>query len=69
MNLNYKNLFDNDDENIMIHIFEVNTLSYYRNKKKEFDFSNNLAGLTWKYQLKILIKSNGDEKLTKYQIK
>ena len=70
--LNVKNLFDGNDEDILVQIFEMNTMSYYRDKLQEFDITEiNLDGLTSKYTLKIPVKSNDkyNEMLNKYQIK
>eukprot|EP01083_Nonionella_stella_P096023 269721_1 len=47
--LNVKNLFKDGSKEILVQIFEMNTLSYYRDKRTEFDITMNLDGLNSKY--------------------
>eukprot|EP01084_Bolivina_argentea_P216417 367673_1 len=65
--LNVKNLF-NDSKDILISIFEMNTLSYYRNQLKEFDVTINLDGLHSKYSYSIPTTTD-QQQVNKYQIK
>ena len=69
LHLNVKNLFEDGGQHILVQMFEMNTVSYYRDKLKQFDVRMNLDGLTSKYKLKIPIKSDENEMLNKYQIK
>ncbi len=65
LELNVKNLFKDGSKEILVQIFEMNTLSYYRDKMKEFDVTMNLDGLNSKYKYGIPVGSQ----LNPYQIR